>query len=312
MLRGKLLTSLEGNEPCGRLHRSCACRCSCRSPVARTAASASCSAPARRRPLRLAPSAESLVEYLNDNARRIQSLRCTDVDITATQKLQSFGLRAKMMTMKQRNFLLTASTLGSPVVDLGSNDNEFWFWFSKAPDPYQFYCSHKDFEEGKVTRFPFPFQPDWIMEALGMGPYGPASKYTVERDAKTVKLVEKLRTPQGQTVRKIIVFNNRPVQAPNPQIQSYVLLDDATGKELFIAQIQDVTLDPATGALVPRRLEFRVPSESARLSIVFNGMTVNPQLDPASFQRQQLQGVQSFDLARGPQGGTARSPGSSP
>ena len=246
------------------------------------------------------PTAESLVNYMNDNARRIQSLRCTDVDVEASQKIQSFNVRAKMMSMKPRSFLMTASALGNPVVDLGSNESEFWFWFSKAPDPYQYFCTYKDFEEGKVARFPFPFQPDWIMESMGMGPYGPASKYTLEHDATTLKLVEKTRTPQGQAVRKVIVISRRPVQAPQPQVQAYVLLDDATGKEICSAQIQEVVIDPATGAVVPRRMELRVPAESARLRISFNKMDVNPQLNAASFQRQPLQGVRSFDLARGP------------
>ncbi len=251
--------------------------------------------------------ADALVEYLNDNGRRIQSLRCTDVDITAN----GYGLRAKMMTMRNRNFLMTASAVGSPVVDIGSNDTEFWFWSSKIPDPYQYYCSYKDFEDGKVARFPFPFQPDWIMDALGMGTYGPASKYTVDHDATTVKLVEKTQTPQGRAVRKVIVINRRKVDAPTPQVQAFLLLDDASGKEICSAHIHDVHL-AANGALVPRRMDLRMPAENAKLNIVFNGMTVNPQIDVASFQRQPLQGVQSFDLARGVPGGGGRSQGGAP
>lgn len=248
------------------------------------------------------PSAESLVAYLNDNASRVQSLRCVDVDLEASQKLQgSFNLRAKMMSAKPKNFLMTASALGNPIVDLGSNESEFWFWFSKAPDPYQYFCTYKDFEEGKVARFPFPFRPDWIMESLGMGPYGPASKYMLEHDATTLKLVEKTRTPQGQAVRKVIVISRKPVAPPQPQVQAYMLYDDASGKEICSAKILDVHIDPATGAVVPRRMELWVPAESARLKITFNRMDVNPQLNLAAFQRQPLQGVQSFDLARGPQ-----------
>lgn len=263
--------------------------------------------PAPPPPVAGLPSSEALVAYLNDNSNRIQSLRCTDVDMEASQKLQSFGLRAKMMSAKPRNFLMTASALGNPVVDLGSNNDEFWFWFSKSPEPYQFYCSHKDFEEGKVARFPFPFQPDWIMEALGMGNYGPASKYTVEPAGAQIKLVEKTRTPQGQAVRKVLVFNpsGRPLQG-EPVVQAYQLWDDATNKEICTASVTEVKVDPATGAIVPRKLEFRVPAESARLKITFTGMQVNPQLDPTVFQRQPLQGVQSFDLARGLNGGNGR------
>lgn len=246
------------------------------------------------------PSAASLVEYLNDNSRRIKSLRCTDVDITASQGFKSYGLRAKMMTMKPRNFLMTASALGSPVVDIGSNENEFWFWFSKSPEPFQFFCTYKDYEEGRAARLPFPFQPEWIMDALGMGNYGPADKYQMESDANTLRLVERTRSPQGQAVRKVIVFNRRPVLPPTPQVQAFLLIDDTTNKDICAAHVIDVQVDAATGALVPRRFELRWPDQNARLNMTFNGLTVNPHLDVASFQRQPLQGVQSVDLGRGP------------
>lgn len=266
------------------------------------------------------PSAEALVEYLNDNARRIESLRCTDIDITASQRLQSFGLRGKMMAMrpreagaKPRNFLMTASALGNPMVDLGSNDNEFWFWSSKFDPPYQFFCSYRDYEEGRVKQLPIPFQPEWIMEALGMGPFGPADKYTLENDATTVRLVEKTRSPQGQPLRKVIVMNRRQVNAPQPQVQAFLLLDDATKKEICTAQIQDVQLDSRTGALVPRRLDLRWPAESARLSMILSGIEVNVPIDAAAFQRQPLQGVQSFDLARAqPPSGVQRTQATAP
>ncbi len=252
------------------------------------------------------PTVESLVDYLNENASRIESLRCVDVDGT----FQNYGFRAKMMAMKPRNFVMSASALGSPIVDIGSNDKEFWFWSSKVPEPFQYFCTYKDFEDGKVAKFPFPFQPDWIMEAMGMGPYGPASKYTLEHDAKTLKLVEKVTTPQGRAVRKVIVLNRQAVEAPLPQVQAYLLLDDATGKEICSAHV--LARQSAPSALIPRRLELRVPTDGTRLNLVFNAMEVNPKLDAGQFQRQQLVGVQSFDLARGPVGGAARSPGGAP
>ena len=258
------------------------------------------------------PTVASLVDYLNDNSRRVTSLRCTDIDITAGQRFQSFSLRGQMMALKNRNFSMTATAIGSPMVDLGSNENEFWFWISKSPEPYQFFCSYKDYEEGRVPRLPFPFQPEWIMEALGMGNYGPAEKLTIETDGKVVRLIEKTRSPQGQPIRKVIVLDRRPVQPPRPQVQAFLLIDDTTQKEICSAQILEVQLDPATGALVPRKLELRWPAESAKLTLAFHGLSINPQLSAAQFQRQPLQGVQSIDLARLSQSGIQRTRGSTP
>jgi hypothetical protein len=197
------------------------------------------------------------------------------------------------------------------MVDIGSNRDEFWFWFGKSPEPYQFYCSYKDYEEGRVRRLPFPFQPEWILEALGMGPYSSADKIVVDGDAKTIRLVEKTRSPQGQPIRKVIVLSRRPVQPPAPQVQSFLLIDDTTQKEICSAQILEVQLAP-NGALVPKKMELRWPAESAKLTLSFHAMQINPRLDVNDFRRQPLQGVQSVDLAQIPGGGIQRTRGSAP
>ena len=57
--------------------------------------------------------------------------------------------------------------------------------------------------------FPIPFDPDWVMMALGMTPYDPAGQYTVdvnEREAAYV-LNQKTTTRQGQSITRMTVFN---------------------------------------------------------------------------------------------------------
>ena len=65
-------------------------------------------------------------------------MRVEDVDITASQGWQSFGARAKLVADQPRNFRMTASSplLSGTAVDLGSNDQEFWFYVMKNNPPY--------------------------------------------------------------------------------------------------------------------------------------------------------------------------------
>ncbi|HWY85283.1 MAG TPA: hypothetical protein VNX28_01090 [Gemmataceae bacterium] len=243
-------------------------------------------------------SAAQLVEYLNNNADRIQGLRVEELELTCTQGIKSFGLRGTMVAEKKRNFRLVAKTLGNPVVDLGSNDQEFWYWISKG-DPYQFYCAYKDLEEGRVRRMPFPFQPEWVMESMGLGPYGPPEKYQLERDADTIRLVEKTKSPQGTPVRKVIVIKANPVQLPNAQVTDYLLLDDASAKEICGAHISEVQIDRATGAIVPKRIALHWPLEKLTLALRLDELTLNPQVPREVFRRLPMRDVQSFNLARG-------------
>lgn len=246
-----------------------------------------------------APTTEQLVAYLNDNAGRINGVSFRNVDLTCDQGGQTIGLRGKLMAQKNRNFRMNAGTLGKNVVDLGSNDKEFWFWISEAQQPYQFYCSYEDMNEGRVKQMPLPVQPDWVMETLGFGPYGPADRYELKVEAETLQLIEKTRGPTGNPIRKVIVMSRRPEAPPDPQVISHMLIDDATGQVICSARISEVQVDRQTGAVVPRRTELNCPAAKLTLNMKLLEMSVNPQIPDSAFVRQPMRGVQSYNLALG-------------
>src|SRR5262245_51108017 len=104
------------------------------------------------------PQVSQLVAYLNDNARKSQAVQSTRVEMDARQKLLGISLSGKLVCEKPRNFRLKASMSGKPGVDLGSNDNEFWFWTSQENPPYVMHCSYQDIAQ-KPIAMPIPFQP---------------------------------------------------------------------------------------------------------------------------------------------------------
>jgi hypothetical protein len=267
----------------------------------------------KNEPVGQAPPIAKLVEYLDDNSSRMNAIRCTDLDMTCSVGSQRFGVRGKMIAQKPPpqalpahfNFLMAADVFGSREVDLGSNNQEFWWWIKKNDPPYQYFCLYKDLENGQVPRIPFPFQPDWIVQALGMGNYGPAKRYTLEVEGDKLKLVEKARSPQGQPVRKVIVMNRRRVRPPAPQVTAFLLLDDVTGQEICSAHISEVQVDSGKNGkfgILPRKIEFlwSMPNnQTLGLAMRLDGLTMNPDIDPTTFARRPLQGVPSYDLATG-------------
>ena len=222
------------------------------------------------------PSAANLVAYLNKNARLVQSVKSTKVEMDAKQDGQSIGLEGMLFCQKPRNFRLRANDpLGKPAVDIGSNDNEFWFWISAAKDedgvPRVHYCSYSDMAAGKA-RMPFPFQPDMIVSALGLGEYDPKGNYTVKDDPKTISLIEQTTSAQGQPVQKATVFSRTRVAPGKPQVLAYLLLDEK-GKEICRASVQDVQAvsverragrAAAAGAAGLGRAENRAADEAVR------------------------------------------------
>jgi len=248
------------------------------------------------------PSKESLIAYLNDNASRVQSFRCNSLDLDARSGLQSVGLRGKVVCQKPRNFRMGADVLGKQEVDMGSNDQEFWFWIAKNDPPYLYHCSYDDLNRGNI-RLRFPFQPDWIMEAMGLSECGPPENYQLKVTQTSLELVEQTRSPAGQVVRKVTVFSRAPAVGTQPQVTAHIL-QDASGKEICSAQVTEVQIDRTTGAILPRRVRLLWPEEKMELKMKLDDVVVNDQSIASGasrlFTRPNLANVSTFDMARGP------------
>ena len=247
------------------------------------------------------PNVVNLVAYLNENASRVNTVRFDDMSIDATMGSQSFGLRGRIYAEKPRNFRMKATAIGKDEADIGSNSQEFWFWLARNPEPHQYFCSYKDLDEGRVRMMPLPIQPEWVMETLGLGPYGPADKYKLEADpdGKLLRLVEKSKSPQGVAVRKVIVMNRKEVRSPQPQVTAYLLLDDATGQEICSAHILSTAVDRTSGVIVPYKMELRMPTQKMKLALKMDGLTINATVPPTAFVRAPMSGVDPFNLATG-------------
>ena len=254
-----------------------------------------------------APRAEELVRTLNDNARRITSLECLDMEIDAKQDGQPVGLSGSLACQKPPapgtppNFRMEARMVGKREVDIGSNAQEFWFWVARAPEPNVYFCSYEDYRAGRA-RLPFPFQPEWIVEALGVGEYDPNVKYEVKDHERVVDLKERAVSPQGQAVWKITRFNKSPKRG-EPRVQARYLVDEK-GKTICEARTAQVQVDGTTGAEVPRVVTLSWPQDKMELKLTMSRVRVNTLVDSARsaalFSRRDLGNMRNVDLARGP------------
>jgi hypothetical protein len=256
-------------------------------------------AQARVRPLPQNVDAATLIASVNDNARRLQSLQADDVIIDAREGRESVGLSGVMSCQKPRNFRLVAQFMGSQAVDLGSNDQEFWFWI-KQGDPHLIHCSYQDLARGVYV--PFPFQPDWVLEALGMTEYNPSGSYQVAVDARTVQLFEQTTSAQGQPVRKVTVFDRMTAASGRPTVLAHVL-QDARGQEICSARIGRVQVDRTTGGVYPYLVTLVWPAAKVEMTMRLDGVRLN--VLPVGqrltvFARPQLRNVPDLDLAHLP------------
>lgn len=246
-----------------------------------------------------APPAASLVEFLNANARRVQAIQCNKVAMDCMQGNQAVGLDGQLVCQKPRNFRLKARVVGQPAVDIGSNENEFWYWISKADPPYVFHCDYPELAKGNV-RMPFPFQPDMVVAALGIQDYDPAKQYEVKANPRTYELIEQTTSLQGQPVKKITVFDRMQTTGNRPQVIGHVL-KDAQGKEICSATVYEVQQHKASGAVLPFKVKLVYPAEKVEMTLRLydaEAITVDANRAARLFSRADLSNLQSFSLSR--------------
>jgi hypothetical protein len=252
------------------------------------------------------PRVADLVKYLEDNAEKVRSLRCEEMDLSVgVGMFPSVSMSGMMASQRPRSFRMKASLLGNEQVDLGSNDQEFWYFIPKA-DKNQYYCPYQALNEpGRRIQLPIPIQPDWVMETLGMGSYGPPEKYHLKVEPNRFKLIQSTTNPMGKSVKKVIVFHRWQQKGSSPQVTDFLLIDAETNKEICSAHIREVQSVPGTpgtpgspgSGVVPRRMEINYPAEKLRMKLHFARVTINPQLSDVTFRRTVSPNLPSYNMA---------------
>jgi hypothetical protein len=153
-----------------------------------------------------------LVAYLNDRAARLQSVEYDTHLHVSGKDIPAIGasLDGSLAAAQPRNFRMASTNKLGTKIDMGSNDQQFWVYIDGAGDPFHVYASHADFESGRA-KMPggLPFEPDWVMQALGMAAFPATTGYDIavnDRD-RTYVLGWLGRVPGGGEVRKEIVFD---------------------------------------------------------------------------------------------------------
>jgi hypothetical protein len=143
-----------------------------------------------------------------------------------------------------------------------------------------------------------------IMSAMGIAEYDAKKHYELKVNGPTLELSEAAVSPAGQPITRITVFQRQPQPVGKPQVIAHVIKDKA-GQDVCVATIQEVTVDRATGAILPKFVKIvwpgRTQAERTEMTLRIYDMhstTIEQQRAAGLFSRRDLSGQQSFDLAR--------------
>jgi len=242
-----------------------------------------------------AASLTQIVNVVNDNSNRVQSLSTSRATI-AMPGLPS--LNANINFQRPRSLRLTAHKFIGEELDLGSNDELMWFWVKRGQPPAMLYCRHDQFHSSAARQI-LPVEPEWLIEAFGLvtlnpaegidGPF-PVGGGRVELRTKTIS--------GGKPMSRIIIIDD----SRGVVLEEH--LYDANRALLASAVLSKHTRDPASGVTLPHHIEIKCPSQQFELSIDLGDVTINQLAgDPqALFVKPTYSGYNEIDLAQPPPG----------
>jgi hypothetical protein len=252
-----------------------------------------------------AASLDQIINVVNDNSARVQSLSTT----RATLATPGYpALTANIAFQRPRSLRLVAQKFG-PEVDLGSNDELLWFWMRRAEPPALFFCRHDQFAVSAARQI-FPVEPEWLIEAFGvvtfdkaLGVEGPFPVGGGRLEVRT-----KSSTAGPGTSRIAIIDDSRGLV-----LEEHIY--DARGVRLATARLSKHVHDPATGVTLPRHVDIDFPTKlefSVDMpDLVINQLATDPKV---LFTKPVYSGFNEVDLAQpgGPLTPNAHGPASAP
>jgi hypothetical protein len=213
------------------------------------------------------PTLVQVIDVVNRNSAQIQSFFTNHAAISGPGYP---SLSASVAFERPRRFRLRAATgLTGAEIDLGSNDELFWFWMRRNQPPAVYYCRHEQFATSQA-RLTMPFEPGWLIEALGVTEFDPALPHQGPTPLSDERLrIDTIRnTPEGPLTKITIVDSS----------QGWVLeqhLFDARHQLLASALADGHRQDPLSGLTMPTTVNVNLPPSKLSLRIDLGNVEIN-------------------------------------
>lgn len=225
-------------------------------------------------------SLDTIISVVNSKVNAVKSLSTEDATLTGQGLFQS--LRGKIYFKRPDHFhMLGFHGMTGEEIDMGRNSELTWLKVIRMDPPATLFCRNDQYDSCKYLR-QFPIDPQWVIDALGMGTLDPNIKYEgpFQADSNHLELRVKERSAAGERTRVILINRNYGLPAAQHIFDQYGLL-------AVEASVKSYRTDPATGIIIPQNIEIRCPKLNNGKELVVKVNMGNPvlnQLDPAQTQ----------------------------
>ncbi len=237
-------------------------------------------------------SLDQVVAAVNLNAAQVVSYQSNNASITVPGMPGIPLLRGNLAAQLPGKVRLQASTaLTGPEVDLGSNNELFWFWVKRNEPPALYFSRHDQFT-GSAAQQMMPIEPQWLLDAMGMMQFSPNDHHEgpFPHGNGTLEIRSVIQTRNGQMSKSTVIDARRAWV-----LEQHVY--DHTGTLVASTRARSHTFHPAAGVSLPQNIELRLPAAKLALSIDVGTVQLNQMPDnPQMWSLPVLSGYPQVDL----------------
>jgi hypothetical protein len=233
-----------------------------------------------------------IITAVNQNTARIQTYTANNATLTVPG-MPGPMLQGNIAIERPQRFRLRAGTvLSGPELDLGSNEQIFWFWVKRNVPPALYYTRHDQYASS-AARQVLPVEPSWLMDALGLITLDPNAPYEgpFARSDGSLELRSQVATPSG-TLSRVVVIEPNTAQV----LEQHLYQPNGTLVASSVAQRH--RYDAINQVSLPERVSINVPGAQLALTLEMGQIVVNqPVGDAQMFALPVIEGFPAVDLS---------------
>ncbi len=201
-----------------------------------------------------------LIQRINVRNESITSFSCDNVKVKVWQDGSRYRLSGSVHYEKHKRFRFRISSIFGDELDLGSNNELFWYWSRRDKDPGLHYAKHEDYNK---TRLKSGFNSHFMMRSLGI------TKILIDEETKVVEtkedwiVVYRRKNAMGEPIL-VSIFVSKADEA----IAGFIVTD-MDGKPQSSADIQG----RQNG--MPTKILYVYHAEDQALLLEFIGISIN-------------------------------------
>lgn len=215
------------------------------------------------------PPLAQVIDAVNNNSRQIQSFSTAEAELSGPGI--PVTLRGTNIAFERpRRLRIRGGTgLTGSELDVGSNDELFWFWVRRNNPPAVFFCRHEQFASCAAARM-MPMEPAWMIEAFGIVEFAPHELHEgpFERPDGHLEIVSTRQSPCGPVKKKTVIDHATAVVLEQH-------LYDQHGRAVASAVAREHRRDPLTSLIMPKVVDLQCPQAQFSMEVNLGNVAIN-------------------------------------